>query len=303
MPDRRRSRSAEPIDHLSRVVFDPADEGRPAPPQHRQAQGVETRAVDDTAVVAEVTLRVDDRDVQPPVVGPETGCPDDRADLAASEVERQPRRPRHLGRLEALWAGERRHLRRSSGPTRRTCPAAVPASGRPERTRFGGRRRRARDRHERPPSDPPARRPSSSGRSGRASPAQASRRAAATVAAAPAEDRRPRRTARPRRRTRPSTSRTSRPAVRSRQPHVLADREDHRSTRSPQLGRELHTRCRRPHDEHAAVRELRRVAVRERRHLLDARRHRRLRAPAPSAGCRPRSRGPPCATGSRPGSS
>ena len=75
------------IDHLTRVVLDAVDERRLAPPQHGQSEGVQAGAVDDAAVVAELALRVDDGHVEPPVVGPKARRPDDRADLAAAEVE------------------------------------------------------------------------------------------------------------------------------------------------------------------------------------------------------------------------
>ncbi len=63
---------------------------------------VETGALHDAAVVTEPSLRVDHRHVEPRVVGAEPRRPDDRADLAAAEIEREPRRLRHLGRGEAL---------------------------------------------------------------------------------------------------------------------------------------------------------------------------------------------------------
>ena len=66
---------AEVIDHLTSVVLDAVDERGLAPPQDGQAQGVQARAVDGTAVVAEMALRVDDRHVEPPVVGPESRLP------------------------------------------------------------------------------------------------------------------------------------------------------------------------------------------------------------------------------------
>src|SRR5215510_10080302 len=92
----------EMVDHVARVVLDAVDERGLAPPEHRQAEGVHTRAVDGAAVVAQLTLRVDDRYVEPPVVGPVTRCPDNRPDLTAAEIETEPRRPRHLRRREAL---------------------------------------------------------------------------------------------------------------------------------------------------------------------------------------------------------
>ena len=90
------------IDHLTRVVLDAVDERRLAPPEHGQPEGVQTGAVDDAAVVAEPPLGIDHGHVEPPVIGPKPRRPDDRADLAAPEVELQPRRSGHLRRCAAL---------------------------------------------------------------------------------------------------------------------------------------------------------------------------------------------------------
>ena len=46
----------EVIDHLTRIVLDPVDERGLAPPQHRQAQRVQPRDFDDSAVVAQLSL-------------------------------------------------------------------------------------------------------------------------------------------------------------------------------------------------------------------------------------------------------
>ena len=46
---------------------------------------------DGTAIVAELALRVDDGHIEPPIVRPEPRCPDNRSDLAASEIKIQPR--------------------------------------------------------------------------------------------------------------------------------------------------------------------------------------------------------------------
>ena len=63
-------------------------------------------------------------------------------------------------------------------------------------------------------------------------------------------------------------------AIRPRQPDVLADRERHRPAGAVDLVGELHAGRRRADDEHAAFGQLRRIAVVERRDLLDRRRHR-----------------------------
>ena len=54
-----------------------------------------------------------------------------------------------------------------------------------------------------------------------------------------------------------------------RQAHVLADRKDDGSARPGDLVGELHARRRRSHDQHAAVGQMARIAVIERRHGLD----------------------------------
>src|SRR5215475_3540610 len=56
---------AKVIDHVACVVLDAMDERGLAPPQHGQAEGVHAGAVDDSAVVANVALRVDHRHVEP----------------------------------------------------------------------------------------------------------------------------------------------------------------------------------------------------------------------------------------------
>src|SRR5690606_13439391 len=55
------------------------------------------------------------------------------------------------------------------------------------------------------------------------------------------------------------------PAIRARHPDMLADGEDHTPPRAPDLVRELQPRRGRADDEHAAVVELARIAVRLRR--------------------------------------
>ena len=75
---------------------------------------VEPGAVDDAAVVAQLALLVDDRDVEPGVVGAVAGRPHDGADLAAAEVEleaaggRRPRRLRSLTGVGRVRAALRR---------------------------------------------------------------------------------------------------------------------------------------------------------------------------------------------------
>src|SRR5262249_11418579 len=143
------------IDHVARVVLDAADERRLASAKHRQAKRVQTWTVDD-AVVAEVALRIDDRHVEPAVLGPIAGRPHDRSDLAGSEVELQSGRSRHLRRREALrnrapvpgplvervqqpfhlQVGERAHVPAPAGEERSTV-----ADGRPPTDELDAHRR------------------------------------------------------------------------------------------------------------------------------------------------------------------
>src|SRR5262249_56388433 len=74
-------------DDVPRVVFRTVDETRFAPAQERQTEDVETWRVDDAAVVAEAALLVEDRHVQPAVVGTEARRPHDRMNLSTAEIE------------------------------------------------------------------------------------------------------------------------------------------------------------------------------------------------------------------------
>ena len=71
-------------------------------------------AVDDAAVVAQVALRVEDRHVEPAVVRAEAGRPDDRADLAAAQVELEPRRRRARASARSARAAPTSASRRAS---------------------------------------------------------------------------------------------------------------------------------------------------------------------------------------------
>ena len=95
--------SSEVLSHLARVVFGTVDEGGLASAEDRQTQCVQPgRIADDSAVVAQLSLVVDDGDVKPAVVGTESRCPDHRANLSAGEIEMQARLVRSACRLEAL---------------------------------------------------------------------------------------------------------------------------------------------------------------------------------------------------------
>jgi len=86
---------------LAHVVLGAVDEARLAPAQERQAEHVEPRRVDDATIVAQVSPAVEDRDVEPGVVRPVSGGPDDRAQLA-SELGAEPGRRGDNGRVKAL---------------------------------------------------------------------------------------------------------------------------------------------------------------------------------------------------------
>ena len=274
------------IGHLARVVLDAADERGPAPPQHGQPQRVEPRAVDHAALVPQVALRVDHGHVQPAVIGPEARRPHDRADLAAAQVELQPRRRRHPRRLEPfrrpelgvapagqrplvegveqapqLEVGEREHVAQAAGEQR----AAVP-DHRPPAHQLDAQRGERVEVERRPLG-----RPDQLGRGQPPGPGEVVHLVVPLVPHA--------------RGVHPPQHVT--PAVDARQPHVLPDRQGHRPAGALQLGGQLHAGRRRPDHEHAAVGELVRVAVVERRELLDRRGHlageRRDRGPVAGA--------------------
>src|SRR5581483_10117311 len=208
----------------------------------------------------------------PRVIGAVPGRPDDRANLAAAKVELEPRRTRHRRRREALGGRdlgvpalcvgplveeveqplqlqvrEGEHVPQAAGEER---PAVT--DGRPATDGLDAHR------HQRVQVERRA-----FGRAGelrRGEPARTLEILELVVTLVP------------------NTGRVHPPqdvaaAIRSRQPYVLADREDHRPSRLLQLGRELHSRRRRTDDEHTALRELGGVAVGERRQLLDVGRH------------------------------
>src|SRR5580658_4480121 len=79
------------IDDCPRVVFDAADERRPAPAQDGQPESVQARARDHAALVLQLALRVEYGHVEPAIVRPVAGGPHDRADLPAAQVNLQPR--------------------------------------------------------------------------------------------------------------------------------------------------------------------------------------------------------------------
>jgi hypothetical protein len=69
------------------VVLCAVDEARLAAPQERQSHHVHPRRVDDAAIVAQPALAIEDGDVEPRVIRPEAGGPDDRPDLSPAQIE------------------------------------------------------------------------------------------------------------------------------------------------------------------------------------------------------------------------
>ena len=193
------------------------------------------------------------RHVQPAVVGPESGRPDDRCGSSP------PRRSScsgddggHARRLEALGRADVGVASGRRAPTRRTCRAAAPSSDRRARTGCAGRPRTARGRRGSADSRPTSSTPiavsalrSSVARSRRADelrrrqPARARQVVDLVVALVPDA-----------RRVHPPQHVAA--AIRARQPHVLADRQRHGPAGAVDLGGELHAGRRRADDEDAA---------------------------------------------------
>ena len=74
------------------VVAGAVDQRRLAAPQELHAHQVQARRVGDAAVVADQALAVEHRHVEPRVVRPVAGGPDDRLDLAGGEIDAERRR-------------------------------------------------------------------------------------------------------------------------------------------------------------------------------------------------------------------
>src|SRR3990170_4760687 len=81
--------AGEVIDDVPGVVLRAMDEGRFATTEDRQPHRIQPWRIDDAAVVPQMPLPIDDGNIQPAVVRAKAGCPDDRTDLAAREVERE----------------------------------------------------------------------------------------------------------------------------------------------------------------------------------------------------------------------
>src|SRR5512145_216296 len=88
---------------VARIVPDPVDEARFAAPQERQAEEVQARRFGyDAALVADIALAVEDRYLQPGVVGAKPGRPDDRPNSGALEIEPEWRRCFDARRFRAM---------------------------------------------------------------------------------------------------------------------------------------------------------------------------------------------------------
>ena len=193
-------------DDVPGIVFRSVNKGRFAPAQHRQANGVHARCVDDgAALVLQVPFPVEDRHVEPAVVRMEACRPEDRRIS-----------PRSRSRSIREDGGTAVGAKRSGGPTSRV-PARVRAhssnasSSRSILRSASANRLRSPPENSARPSRMAARRPTSE------TPAalstlrssvvrRACRPAAARAAGAPASDRRSRRSAGPRCRRHPSTT-------------------------------------------------------------------------------------------------
>ena len=84
----------------------PIDERRLAPAHERQTHDVHAPRGHDAAGVAHAALAVEHGHVQPGVIGPEAGRPDDRLDAAVAEIEAEARGPIEPCRLEAVGRAE-----------------------------------------------------------------------------------------------------------------------------------------------------------------------------------------------------
>jgi hypothetical protein len=77
----------EVIDDVARIILRAMDERRLAAAEDGQPDGIEPWRIDDSAVVPQVALAIDDGNVEPAVVGAKPGGPDDGTNLATPEVE------------------------------------------------------------------------------------------------------------------------------------------------------------------------------------------------------------------------
>ena len=250
------------------------------------------RALDHAAVVPQVPFVIEHRHVEPAVVGPKPGRPDDRPDLAAradraaaattparGSARSAPAAPtsasRACARAHSSKVSSSRSIFRSASANMIAQPA------REERAAVAHRRQPAdeldADRAERVEIQRRALRRADELR--RRQPPRARQVVDLVVALVPHAGG-----------VHPPQHVAA--AIGPRQPHVLADRERHRPAGAVDLVGELHAGGRRADDQHAAVGQLARIAVVERRELRDGRRHGLREAPARWARCRRRSPAP-----------
>ena len=254
--------------------------------------------LDDAAVVPQVALLVEHRHVEPAVVRTKAGRPDDRPDLAAAQIELQPRRRRHAGRLEALGRADVGVAAVRARPLVERVEQALHLEiGEREHVAQAAREQRAAVAHRGEPADE----------------LDADRAERVEIERGPlrrADELRRRQPARARQVVDlvvalvPHAGRVHPPqhvaaAIGARQPHVLADRQRHGPAGAVDLVGQLHAGRRRADDEHAAFGQVAGIAVVERRELQRStparpaqRRHARRR-------CRRRSRSPRCGSGAR----
>ena len=99
---------------LADVVRGAVDEARLASAHEVEAEHIEARCVDDSAIVAQAPLAIKHRQVQPPKIRMKARRPKDRADVAVGQIELQRRLGcdlrwrKLLGRLGWPYALERR---------------------------------------------------------------------------------------------------------------------------------------------------------------------------------------------------
>ena len=91
------------LTEIEGVVFGAVDEGRSAAAQELRAEQIGARrAAHDAAVVLDPLVTIEYRKFQPGVVGPVTAGPDDRADLAALQIDTELRCSFDLGWFESV---------------------------------------------------------------------------------------------------------------------------------------------------------------------------------------------------------
>src|SRR4029453_9143559 len=83
----------DPLGEKRSIVLHPADQRRAACPLPGEAEEVETGNVRDSATVSQASVLIDDRKIDPRIVGPVARGPDDRVDLDFVSVVGADRAP------------------------------------------------------------------------------------------------------------------------------------------------------------------------------------------------------------------